>query len=168
MYSLRIIKNNFTRCFFVSALIFLISSISYSQSGKVPPFRIMQASGKLFLAGNLPQGKPIIIIYFSPDCNECHDLTRQLLKRITEFNNTSIAMITNMPLEQVKHFVDEFQLEKYSNLYVGTEGYSSFVGGYYHVEKIPFMALHNKNGDLIKVYRGEVSFDDVLLNLRNL
>jgi hypothetical protein len=99
--------------------------------------------------GNLPMGKPIVIIYFSPDCEECHALTKELLTRIKEFSNSSIAMITNMPIDQVKHFVTEFQLEKYPNIYVGTGGYF-FVGRYYNVET-PFMALHNKNGDLMSL-----------------
>ena len=77
-------------------------------------------------------------------------------------------MITNMPIDQVKHFVTEFQLEKYSNIYVGTEGDSFFVGRYYNVGKLPFMALHNKNGDLIKAYDKELSIEDLLLHLRGL
>jgi len=129
---------------------------------------MMQASGKVFLAGNLPMGKPIVIVYFSPDCKECHDFTTELLTRIKEFNNASIAMITNVPIEQVKQFVSEFQIEKYPNIYIGTEGYSFFAGSYYGVGKLPFVALHNKNGDLIKDYNDEVSIEDLLLNLRSL
>lgn len=129
---------------------------------------MMQANGKVFLAGNLPMGKAIVIIYFSPDCEECHELTTELLTRIKEFSNASIAMITNMPIDQVKHFVTEFQLEKYSNIYVGTEGDTFFVGRYYNVGKLPFMALHNKNGDLIKIYDKEISLEDLLFNLRGL
>jgi thiol-disulfide isomerase/thioredoxin len=145
-----------------------ITAKSFSQPDKIPPFQIMQANGKVFLAGNLPAGKPIVIIYFSPDCKECHDLTAEMLNRIEEFENISIAMITNMPVGHVKYFVSQFSLGKYPNIYVGTEGYSSFVGGYYHVDKIPFLALHNKNGDLEKVYRGEVSIEDLLVHLRRL
>jgi hypothetical protein len=162
------IKNRLIRCFLLSGMLLLISSLTYSQPRKVPPFQIIQANGKVFLAGNLPMGKPIVIIYFSPDCEECHALTTELLNRIKEFNNTSIAMITNMPIDQVKQFVSEFKLDKYSNIFVGTEGYSFFVGNYYGVGKLPFLVLHNKNGDLIKVYDKEISIDDLLLHLRGL
>jgi thiol-disulfide isomerase/thioredoxin len=156
------------RCFVTAGIMLLISSVTYSQPNKVPPFQMMQTNGKVFLAGNLPVGKPIVIIYFSPDCKECHDLTKELLNRINEFNNASIAMITNLPLDQVKHFVSEFHLEKYPNIYAGTEGYSSFAGAYYNVGRIPFVALHKKNGDLVKVYDGEISIEDLLLQLRGL
>jgi AhpC/TSA family len=149
-------------------MILLTSSVTFSQINKIPPFQMMQANGKVFLAGNLPVGKPIVIIYFSPDCKECHDLTTELLNNINEFSTASIAMITNMPLEQVKQFVSEFQLERYSNIYVGTEGDASFAARYYRVGKIPFMVLHNKNGDLIKVYNQEMNVEDVVLRLKDL
>jgi thiol-disulfide isomerase/thioredoxin len=155
--------------FYLLAFLMLhIPLIGFSQPNKVPPFQMMQANGKVFLAGNLPMGKPIVIIYFSPDCEECHKLTKELLNRIKEFNNASIAMITNLPIEQVRQFVSEFELEKYSNIFVGTEGDSNFVGRYYNVGRLPFIALHNKNGDLIKAYKEETSIEDLLLHLRSL
>jgi thiol-disulfide isomerase/thioredoxin len=109
----------------------LLSAVTFSQHNKVPPFQMTQVNGKIFLAGNLPMGKPIVIIYFSPECEDCHQLTKELLNRIKDFNNASIVMITNLSIDKVKPFVNEFSLEKYSNIYVGTEGNSFFVGNYY-------------------------------------
>lgn len=149
-------------------MIFLISSATYSQSNKVPPFKMIQANGKVFLAGNLPLRKPIVIIYFSPDCEDCQQFTKKLLNRMHEFNNASIAMITYLSLNIVKQFVSEYQLDKYSNIYIGTEGNSYFVGNYYKVGKLPFLALYNKNGDLIKVYDKGISIEDLLIHLRGL
>lgn len=156
------------RFLFVLFILPLLSSEADSQPNKVPPFQIMQANGKVFSARNLPMGKPIVIIYFSPDCRECHDLTKELLNRINEFSNTSIAMITNLPLNMVKTFVSEFNLEMYPNIFAGTEGYSSFTGAYYNVGTIPFIAFHNKDGDLVKTYSGEVNVGDLLLNIKGL
>ncbi|MRR22015.1 hypothetical protein EG830_03430 [bacterium] len=156
------------RCLFALVIMLLLSSEADSQPNKVPPFQMMQANGKVFSARNLPTGKAIVIIYFSPDCKECHDLTKELLNRINEFSNTSIAMITNLPLNMVKTFVSEFNLEKYPNIYAGTEGYASFTGAYYNVGTIPFIAVHNKNGDLVKTYSGEVRIEDLLLQIKGL
>jgi thiol-disulfide isomerase/thioredoxin len=129
---------------------------------------MIQVNGKVFLAGNLPMGEPIIIIYFSPDCEDCQQFTKELLNRIKEFNNASIAMITNMSIDKVKHFVNEFHLDTYSNIFTGTEGNSFFVGNYYKIGKLPFIALFNKNGDLIKIYDKEISIEDLIINLRKL
>jgi thiol-disulfide isomerase/thioredoxin len=161
-------KNNLPRCFLLSVMMLLVSSITYSQHNKVPPFQMIKSDGKVFLAGNLPMGKPIVIIYFSPECEDCQQLTKEILTRIKEFNNASIAMITNLSIDKVKQFVAEYHLDEYSNMFIGTEGDSFFVGNYYGVGKLPFMALYNKNGDLIKIYNKEISIEDLLIHLRDL
>ena len=124
-----------------------------AQSGKVPPFRIVQSSGKAFKAENLPKGKPIILIYFSPDCEECQQLTKELLARINEFRNVSVAMITYQSVENVSIYVEKNNLKNYSNFFVGTEGNYLFVKNYYDIEHFPFVTLYSKNGDLIKKYK---------------
>lgn len=161
-------RNNMMRCILLSAMSLLLSSATQSQSNKVPPFKITQADGKVFFAGNLPLGKPIVIIYFSPDCEDCQQLTKELLKRINEFKNASIAMITSQPQDMVKQFISEYHLDKYSNIFIGTEEDSYFVGKYYRVGQLPFMTLYNKNGDLIKIYDKGLSIDDLLIHLRAL
>ena len=154
--------------FFLSAMILLISSAAYSQPNKVPPFKMINPDGKVFRAENLPLGKPIVIIYFSPDCEDCQQLIKELLNRIKELNGASIAMITYLPMDKVKQFVTENKLDKYSNIFIGTEEGSYFVSKYYKIGKLPFMALYNKNGDLIKIYNKEISIEDLSIRLKEL
>lgn len=161
-------KNSLIRCLFLSEMMMLVSLFTYSQPNKVPPFQIIQANGKAFMARNLPFEKAIVIIYFSPECDDCQKLTKELLNRIKELNKASIAMITNLSLDKVKQFVTEYNLDKYPNIIIGTEGNSFFVGNYYKVGKLPFMVLYNKNGDLIKIYDTVLSIEDLIINLRKL
>jgi hypothetical protein len=151
-----------------AALVFLTSSVLCGQSGKVPPFQMMQSGGKVFRAQDLPMGKPIVIIYFSPDCEECQALTSELITRGEEFNKASVAMITYLPVEYVTKFIAKYKLNYNPNIYVGTEGSTLFLKGYYNIEKFPFMALYTKNGDLVKTYYSEHSLDDIASRLRNL
>ncbi len=146
----------------------LTSSALYCQSGKVPPFQMMQSGGKVFRAQDLPMGKPIVIIYFSPDCEECQVLTSELIKREEEFKKASVAMVTYLPVEYVTRFITKYKLNYNPNIYVGTEGSTLFLKGYYNIEKFPFMALYTKNGDLVKTYYTEHSLDDIAARLLNL
>jgi hypothetical protein len=152
----------------LTVVVLLASSPAYSQSGKVPPFRMMQTGGKVFRAQDLPMGKPIVIVYFSPDCEECQSLTRELLRRSDEFTMASVAMVTYLPVEYVTKFISEFKLNNFKNIYVGTEGNSLFLKGYFGIEKFPFMALYTKNGDIVKTYFSEHNLDDIARRLRNL
>ena len=138
-----------------------------SQSGKVPPFRMVLPDGRVFGAEDLPLGKPIIILYFSIDCDDCLQTIMNMLARIDEFNAASIAMITFFPIESVSDFVTDFYLENYSNIYVGTEGTSFFVRNYYNISELPFIALYTKEGNLVKSYY-ESDLDDLAEQLDNL
>ncbi len=145
-----------------------VCSLVYAQSGKLPPFRVVQSNGKVFKAEDLPIGKPIILIYFSPECDHCDKLMKDLMKRQANFKKASIAMITYLPVEKVSKFVQQYNLNKYPNIYVGTEGNAFFVRNYYKITDMPFIALHNKNGDVVKVYRKEGALTDLISQLDKL
>lgn len=141
----------------------------YSQSGKVPPFRMAQVNGKIFRAENLPIGKPIVIIYFSPDCEDCQRLTEKLLDRINDFKNVSFAMVTYQPVEMVSKFIIKYKLNQYENIFVGTEGNYLFLKNYYKIAQFPLVVLYNKNGDLIVKYNTrEIDLDDLLYRIKTL
>lgn len=145
---------------FVVCLAF--AGILQAQTGKVPPFRMMQADGRVFRAEYLPVGKPIVLIYFSPDCEECHKLTTALLARINEFRDVSIAMITYQQVNLMSDYVKQNNLLSYSNIYIGTEYPTLNVRNYYNIMRFPFVALYNKNGDLIRKYTDrEINLDDL-------
>ncbi len=151
---------------FVTLLIF---QDAYPQSGKVPPFRMLQSNGKIFRAEELPIGKPIVIIYFSPDCEDCQKLTKDLLARMNDFKYVSFAMITYQPVENVRAYVVKNKLNNYSNIFIGTEGSSLFVRNFYNIMKFPFMTLYNKNGDLIVKYQmNEINLDDMYSRIKAL
>lgn len=150
-------------------LLLLTFSNAYSQSAKVPPFQMTLHDGKPFKAQNLPPGKHIIIVYFSPECEDCHEFTTAMLEHINDFQNSSIAMITYMPVDKVKPYVAENKLDKYPNIYVGTEGNSLYVANYYNITKFPFVALYDKNGNLIKKYTSkEINLEDLINRLKQL
>lgn len=149
-------------CFFISVL---SASPIGAQSNKVPPFKIVKANGKPFKAYELPMGKPIVLIYFSPECDHCEKLTQEMVKQMPALKKASIAMITYLPIDKVGKFVQKFNLNKYPNLYVGTEENNLVVRNYYNIYQLPFMALYTKNGDLVKAYKNEEQFPDLVKNL---
>lgn len=146
----------------------LSSTIANAQAGKLPPFRIVQVNGKIFKAEDLPMGKPIIIIYFSTDCDHCSNLMKAMLAKTDELKHASVAMITYLPIENVSKFADQYQLKKFPYIYIGTEGSTYFLKNYYNLSSMPFMALYTKNGDLVKTYLNETGLSDLINRLKTL
>lgn len=159
-------KNNFIFPVVLIASL-LIFHDAYPQSGKVPPFRMVQADGKIFRAEQLPTGKPIVLIYFSPECEDCQKLTKDLLARMNDFKDVSFAMITYQSIENVRAYVVKNKLNTYSNIFIGTEGSSLYVRNFYNIMKFPYMILYNKYGDLIVKYQmKEINLDDMYSRIR--
>jgi thioredoxin-related protein len=155
-------------CIVLTLILMLIAGTVSAQSGKLPPFKIMQSNGKVFQAHNLPMEKPIAIIYFSPECDHCTDFLKQYFKRASDFKNVSVVMITFLAQDKVQKFVKDYKVGQYPNIVVGTEGTSFFVKNYYKVHDLPFMALHDKMGNMIKLYSKDIQLDDVLTSLGRL
>src|SRR4051812_30455447 len=78
----------------------VIENNSFAQSGKIPPFRMSQTNGKIFSAHQLPFEKPVVIFYFSPECDHCISAVRELFKHKTDFQNSSLVMITFLPVDK--------------------------------------------------------------------
>ena len=154
---------------FLTLISYISSTSLYSQSGKLPPFRMVLQTGKVFRAQDLPFEKPIIIIYFSPECEDCHEFMTEMLEKYDDFLDASIAMITYLSVDAVKSYVAENDMEKYPNFYIGTEGNTLFVAKYYGIRTFPFVALYDKNGNLIKSYYSkQVNVNDLITRLKNL
>src|SRR5688500_13820203 len=86
--------------FTVFSLLLLTASIVHAQAGKLPPFKMMQTSGKVFKAQDLPPGKPIMIVYFSPECDHCQKLLKEFFKQVANFQKASVAFITYLPVDK--------------------------------------------------------------------
>jgi thiol-disulfide isomerase/thioredoxin len=142
---------------------------SYGQFEKVPPFRMMQANGKIFRAEDLPMGKPILIVYFSPDCEDCHVFIEGMLNRIGDFKGVSIAMVTYMTGDIVSKYIVKNSLNMYTNIYVGTEGNTLFLKNYFNIITFPYVVLYNKNGDFVAKYNTRtIDIEDLVGRIRKL
>lgn len=123
----------------------------------------------IFKAEDLPFGKAIMIIYFSPDCEDCQRLTHELISRIDEFRDASIALITYQSVENVESYAAKNNLVRFSNIYAGTEGSTLFVRNFYNIMSFPFLALYTSRGDLVKKYTSrEIDLNDVSAKLNSL
>lgn len=151
-----------------TTLLFTSSAQIPGKTVKLPPFRITQANGQIYKAEELPLGKAILLIYFSPDCDHCEKLMTDFVKYAEAFKNASVVMITYLPVERVAQFNKDYSISRFPNIVVGTEGMTFFVRNYYKLMEMPFAALHDKNGNLIKSFSRNVPLKDLSNRLNQL
>ena len=150
----------------------LVLLLSYKQSTPNKPlvaYRILRTDSVYVTPANLPKNKPVLVMYFSPDCSHCQRFTSELLLAMDNeakhhkklLASTQIVMVTYALLPAIQDFYRDYELKKYPNITVGTEGYTYVVQRYYDVHTTPYIALYNKAGKMVASYSKSPRFADV-------
>jgi peroxiredoxin len=119
----------------------------------LPDFKMKLTNGSTFSTSNVSHKKPVIVIYFAPDCEHCRALMNELLPQMNAFKNTEILMVTFESLDDVAWFENHYHTKNYPNVKVGVEVPVFFLKNYYKLEHTPFTALFNKKGKLMVSYK---------------
>lgn len=145
---------------------FLYSVPAASQS--LPAFKMKLTNGKIYSSSDISNQKPLVLIYFAPDCEHCQVLIKQLLNKINVFKNAEIVLVTFESIESVAQFKKDYKLDKYPNIIVGVEEPAFFFRTYYDLQHTPFTALFNKSKKLVISYKDLTPIDDLIKNLKSL
>nr|WP_295931740.1 thioredoxin fold domain-containing protein [uncultured Dyadobacter sp.] len=154
-------------------LLFLLLAASkgFAQSAggtkKIAPFQIRLVNGQQYTSAQLAAG-PVVLIYFSPDCDHCQDFTKDLLKNYSVVANKQVVMVTFQSMEMLKPFVSQYSLSTYPNFKVGTEGTTYQVQRYYGIRSFPYIAIYDKKGNLVRTFEGEQPHAEIFKALKQI
>ena len=136
-------------------------------SKKIAPFQIRLVNGQQFTSSQLAAG-PVVLIYFSPDCEHCQSFTKDLLKNSSVVANKQVVMVTFQAMDMLKPFVSQYSLGTYPNFKVGTEGTSYLVQRYYQIRSFPYIAIYDKKGNLVRTFEGEQPHAEIFKALKQI
>jgi len=85
---------------------------------------------------------------FSPECEHCKTLTREILASYESFRDIEIVMATPLSLEKIRIFREEFNLAKYPGIITGQDE-KYLLPVYYDLKFFPFLALYSQKKELI-------------------
>ena len=117
----------------------------------IPPFKIRLVDGKGYTYKDLKKDKPLILVYFQPDCPECQAFTAALVKKLPSLTDKQIVMITFEDIKLVQAFDHKYQLSGHPNVRIGSEGYTFVVQKYYQIEHFPIVAVFDTKGQLKRI-----------------
>lgn len=153
---------------YLIAFLIIMSWPKKSLSQSLPDFTMQLTNGKLFTTKDITYNKPLILIYFAPDCEHCQALIKNILKRINEFKKSQILLASFESLEDVSKFEIAYGLKSHPNIKTGVEKPVFFFRYYYHLENTPFTALYDKHKKYIISYQKQTPIDDLLKHLKAL
>lgn len=128
-------------------------SLPYQRFPDVPPFQLLATdSVTIITKNNLKAGQPVLLMYFSPDCDHCQKQMELILSSIDSLKNVDIVLATSQPLSGMKEFALKYKLADHSNMYIGRD-IKYILPPFYNIHRLPFLALYNSKGKLISTFQ---------------
>ncbi|MEO6150394.1 MAG: hypothetical protein ABIN95_06180 [Mucilaginibacter sp.] len=128
----------------------------------IPPFRILTTDSVYVTQTILKKNKPVMFIYFSPDCTHCTKFLDELKPHLKELSKFQIVMVTWIKYAAVKPFYDKMGYSAYKNITMGTEGDDLLVQQYFQIKDTPYVAIYNQSGKLVKTFDKPEKVDELL------
>ena len=142
---------------------------AFTPPAAIPPYKILTTDSVYVTPANLKKNKATMIIYFSPDCSHCQHLMFEMKPFMKDFKNVQVVMITFAePLKASQVFYRDYDLKKFPNFTVGTEGYTYVVQKYYQVATTPYIAIYDKTGKPFKYYAKPPRVEELVTDVKKL
>jgi thioredoxin-related protein len=110
---------------------------------------------------DLKKNKPVLIILFSPDCDHCKHETEEIIKHKEDLKKVQIIMATMAPYTAMKDFYTKYKLVEIKNIKVGQD-FQYMLPSFYRVHSLPYLAMYDKNGELLTTFEGSMKIEDLL------
>lgn len=139
------------------------SVLPYLKYPKLPAFNILELdSTTIYNTYNIPEGKPVAIVYFDPNCKHCKASTGRLVKGMDSLRNVQFYFVTPVhSMSMTRTFYDTYHLGDLKNVKMVGRDYEFFFLSYYGVRNLPDVAIYDAKKKLVKLIDGEFSASDI-------
>jgi thiol-disulfide isomerase/thioredoxin len=139
----------------------------YKRFSSLPPLQVLLGdSTTIYTKKNVPSNKPVMVMIFSPECSHCQHETEEILAHKAQLKDVEILMVTFHPLWQMNEFVETYKLKEQTNIVVGKDIYL-LLPGFYAFHNLPFHALYDKKGELLKVFEGSMDIEKIIESFKD-
>lgn len=129
---------------------------AYQRFPTVPPFDLLATDSVTHITkAQLKKNQPVLVMYFSPDCDHCQHQTEDILANMSKLKNVQIVMASYQPLDEIRRFRIRYKLDQYPNIHIGRDT-QYFIPSFFGITSLPYLAIYNKKGDLVKVNEGNL------------
>jgi thioredoxin-related protein len=129
---------------------------------KLPTFKLLQIDSTTQLnTDSIPEGKPFVLVYFSPDCEHCQNQLTDILKNISSFRETHFYLFTPFQFSLLKPFYRHYRLYNYPNITIGYD-YTFYIPTHFKLTSTPSLLIYNRKKQLDQIYQGRQSASELL------
>lgn len=73
-------------------------------------------SGQPFNEEDIDINRPTLVMFFDPDCADCNNMMRKILKYYSEFDSLNLLLITEADISRLKQFIKKHEIKGLSNM----------------------------------------------------
>ena len=135
----------------------------YQKYPTLPAFNILEMdSATIFNTYNIPEGKPIALMLFSPDCKHCKRTIKALEAGMDSIQNIQFYLVTaSHNIADIKEFYEKHHIADYKNIKLVGRDMEFFYFSYYGAKFVPDIALYDEHKKLVKLIEGETNASEV-------
>ena len=131
----------------------------------VPTFSVNKIPDSTILTQNeIRKDQPLLIMYFSPDCEHCQKETKELLAYKEELKDVQILMLSVYPISKINEFYQDYGLSKMPNIILAQD-LNYVLARKFHMRTFPSLFLYGKDGKLLYWVSGNAPIPTVLEHL---
>jgi hypothetical protein len=127
----------------------------------LPGFDILLPDSSTHLnTAEIPAGKPLIFIGFSPICTHCIQETKNIISHIDQFKETRIYFVTVFPFYDMKVYYQYFKLAQYPNITMGVD-LNNYYLPYFKAPGVPYTIIFDSKKRLKQVMSDRFDISDL-------
>ena len=125
---------------------------------QLPTAALQTLGGDAFEFSSIPEGKPVVLMFFSPTCPYCQEETAEITAHANLKDEAAIVMVSTFDRPSLRQYVEDYNLSQFGNIRVVRDfGGSLFTQ--YGVQSVPFTIVYDGSHQMVKAFRGKASAD---------
>lgn len=148
----------------VSQLYRLASISTHEKAVSAQPvadFEFETMNGEQFTNYDLPEGKPIVFMYLDPNCEDCENMVKKIVKYYAEFKSVRLYLITEASNEQLGAFWKKYELARFPNI-IALFDRKEVMFRTFQLFSVPSFLVFDKHMNIVKVIDGKFNFSIVV------
>lgn len=131
----------------------------------LPKFSVIKAPDSTrFDETMLPKGKPVVLMFFSPDCDHCQKQVKAFMAYKEEMKDIPILLLSPLSYAIIHDFYQAYGLANFPNFTAASDAVYR-LGKLYQLKTFPSIFVYDAAGNLAKAYIGNVSIPTLLESL---
>ncbi len=117
-------------------------------------FRFTDIKGEAFSPRNLPLGKPVIVLYFDPDCDHCQLESKWIVEQKELFKDISLLFVSWAEMEALQAFPEKHLQGITSNVFI-TKDDQYKIDDYFGYSEVLSIYVYNSKWIRTASFKGE-------------